>query len=440
MNKGIKVFSTGILLSAMLIGCSPSGGPGGAPASGEAASEQAVPVAVVSPVKGTVQAGAGLTGKLAPIEEVQVAPKANGKISEMSVIVGQKVKKGDVLFRLDQTDLMQTVKQNEASLQSALASLKQTQSSASQSVDSVKNKVNQAANNIEQLKSSLIQAEQALADATINRDRTKLLFEQGAASKVELENAETALLNSQTSVDSTKLKLKDAEDAYANAKSELNHANQKSSVTVAQSSVNQAQVNLQNAKEQLANATVKAPISGIVANVTGATGQMATSQSAVVTIVNTDQLLVKAYLSEKEVKTVKAGDQVDVLIPALNKTMKAEIRSVSPVMDSEAKAYPIEVTIANASNEFQADMVAEIKLPSADQGKALIIPKSAILEEEGKKYVFEVENNVAKKVEVSTGTESSDSAEIISGLTEKDQVVVRGQTLLKDGSKVQVEK
>ncbi|HJV45054.1 MAG TPA: efflux RND transporter periplasmic adaptor subunit [Bacillota bacterium] len=434
MRRNAKLgLSMALLLSVTLMGC----GKNNQPANASEASTVPVQVAVVQ--KGNVNPNAGLTGKLAPIEEVDVVPKINAKIQNLNVILGQHVDQGDILFALDPTDLEHSFKQSEAALQVSLSSLKQTQTNSTKSIDQANNDVNQSAGNIEELKNALSQAQQALIDAQTNEQRTKLLFDSGAATQAELDKAQTQLLNAQTGLNSAQVKLKNASQSYENAKSMLSLVNQKSDIDVAQANVSQARVNLQNAQEQLANATVTAPISGFVSKVSGATGQMATSQTAVVTLVNTDTLLVKANLSENEVKTVKIGDQVDVFIPAVNQTVKAPIRSISPTMDSQLKAYPMEVAIANDKNEFQAGMVAQVKLPSPDQNQSLVVPRNAVIEDQGKKFVFTVVNDEVKKMEITTGIETSDNSEVKSGLSENDKVVVRGQTLLKEGSKVQVE-
>lgn len=435
MNLNRRIFMAPLVLTLALVGC------GNKDTAANAAAEKsaAVPVQVVAAQKGDVEDNAGLTGKLVPIEQVEVSSKVSAKISSLNVILGQKVSKGDVLFSLDQTDLENSVKQAQAAYQVALANFQQSENSSSQGVDQAKNSLNQSTNSIKQLENALAQAKQTLDDATKNEQRTQLLFDQGAISQADLEKAQTGLKNAQTAWSTAQVNLKGAEEGYANAKSTLGYASQKTAVNVASANVNQASVSLQNARTQLANATVSAPISGYVAKISGATGETASPQASVLTIVNTDTLLVRTYLSESEITMVKPGESVNLFIPAINKTLKAPIRSLSPIMDPQLKAYPMEVAIANDNNQYHADMVAEVKLPSPNQVKALVIPQNALLEEKGKNYVFKVVNNVAKQVEVTIGTQTSDQVEIKTGLSESDKVVVRGQTLLKDGSKVKVD-
>lgn len=375
--------------------------------------ESVTPVQVEQVATGTVNSESGLTAKLAPSEEVQISPKVSGKITSLPVKLGQHVNKGQLLFKIDEQDLSNSVQQAEAAYRVAQANLKQTNSSSDQGLVQAKN--------------GLKQAEQALADAKLNQQRMQQLFTQGAISSQQLEQANTQLTNAQTS--------------FANAQQSLQAAQQKTGMQVSEASVNQSAVSLQNAREALANATVTAPISGFVSSVTGAVGQMA-GQQPVVVIVNTNPLLVKANLSEADITKVKVGTAVKVNVQSTGNTIEAKVTAVSPVMDSSLKAYPIEITIPNADNSLKSDMVVNVTFPnvSSEQKNSLVISRKAVFEREGKQYVFKLEGDVAKQVEVATGAGSSDTIEITSGLAAGDQIVVKGQTLLHDGSKVSIQK
>ncbi|KQL44584.1 transporter [Brevibacillus choshinensis] len=375
--------------------------------------ESATPVQVEQVATGTVNSESGLTAKLAPSEEVQITPKVNGKITSLPVKLGQHVNKGQLLFKIDEQDLSNSVQQAEAAYRVAQANLKQTNSSSDQGLVQARN--------------GLKQAEQALADAKLNQQRMHQLFTQGAISSQQMEQANTQLTNAQTS--------------FANAQQSLQAAQQKTGTQVSEASVNQSAVSLQNARESLANATVTAPISGFVSSVTGAVGQMA-GQQPVVVIVNTNPLLVKANLSEADITKVKVGTAVKVNVQSTGNTIDAKVTAVSPVMDSSLKAYPIEITIPNADNALKSDMVVNVTFPnvSSEQKDSLVISRKAVFEREGKQYVFKLEGDVAKQVEVATGAGSSDTIEITSGLAAGDQIVVKGQTLLHDGSKVSIQK
>ncbi|MFM1652159.1 efflux RND transporter periplasmic adaptor subunit [Brevibacillus sp. B_LB10_24] len=401
-------FLLAMSLGMVIAGCSPSGG---APEAEQP--EAPTPVQVETVDTGTVNDQAGFVGKLAPNEMVNVSPKVGGKIQSLPVKLGQKVNKGEVLFTLDKTDLSNSVKQAEAGYKLAAANLAQSGSSSSQGLTQAEN--------------GLKQSEQALADAKLNYQRMNELFQQGAIPKQQMEQAETALTNAQT--------------AYNNAVSNLESAKKMTSVGVSQASVDQARVTLENAREQLANATVSAPISGYVSAVNAAVGEMASPQAPTVVLVDTDPLKVKVNLAESEINHVKVGTKATVQVTALSKEVTGQVTAVSPVMDQQLKAYPIEISIANPDNQLKADMVVNVSLENVagQNADTLVVSRKAVIESEGKMFVYKVNGDTVQKVEVQTGTENSDRIEIKSGLAKGDQIVVRGQTLLKDGSKIQIQ-
>ncbi|WP_139491392.1 efflux RND transporter periplasmic adaptor subunit [Brevibacillus dissolubilis] len=405
----IKAKSLSLLLLCAIVvsGCT------GQPAAEEKkAPEAPTPVQVTQVATGTVASSAGFTGKLAPSKTVQIAPKAGGKIQTLNAVLGQKVAAGTVLFTLDKTDLMNAVKQAEAGYQVALASLKSSGTNSNQAAQSAKNQ--------------LAQAEQTLANAQRDFQRMNSLFQQGAISSQQLEQSQLALKN--------------AETAYANAQTNAAAAGEMTQIGVSEASVNQARVQLENARQQLANAVVTAPISGYISEVTGAVGEIASPQMPVVTIVVTNPLIVKANLSEAEITSVKVGTKTVIELPALAKEIQATVTAISPVMDNQLKAYPVEVSVPNPTNELKADMIANLKLSGNTQVTSLVVPRKAVFDENNKQYVYKVEGGVAKKVEVTVGEESSDMIEIKTGVAKGEQVVVRGQTLLKDGAKVEIQK
>ncbi len=405
----------------------------------QSAEEQIVPVQAEKVVEGTIDERASITGKLSPDETVDVSPKVSGKIQQIHVSLGQSVKQGDVLFSLDQTDLANSVKQAKAAYNMALASLKQTESSAVQGVDQAESAVVQNQNAVTQAQNAIVQQEQALQDAMAAEQRTRQLYQAGAVSISELERVETALKNAQLGLENAHTALVNAQSSYANAQKNLGHAKNKNGVQVSKASVDQARVSLENAQSQLANAKVTAPISGIVSVVHGSTGQMVSPQLPAISIARIDLLKVKANLSEQEVTTVQVGSTVSVDIPAVNQKFNAQITAVSPVMNNDVKAYPIEISIPNPKQELKADMVVHVRFDSKQAEKYAMISRKALIEEQGKRFVYKLDGDRAVKVEVTTGKETSDKVEVKKGLTLGDQIVVKGQTLLTDGVKIKIQ-
>ncbi|WP_225999694.1 efflux RND transporter periplasmic adaptor subunit [Paenibacillus sp. BJ-4] len=448
MNKKSALIATTLLLSVALAGC----GGGEAPAAPPAA-QKAIPIQVAKVAKGSIADSTGIVGSFAPKDTAQVSPKISGKIQNINLTVGQKVNKGDILFTIDQKDLKDTITQNQESYQVALANLKQAESGAAQSVQQAESSVDQAKSALVQQDSSITQAQNSLVDAqnsvhnaqsTLTRNQQ--LFSAGAVSQSDLEQSEIAFKKAQTALENAQLALHNAQTSkesaqttYNNALKSLRLAQQKTGIDVARASVNQAKASLDTARSQLANAVVRAPMSGTISVVTGTTGQMVSPQSAVATIANTNPILAKVNVSEEDLLKLNVGSTVTVGVDSLGKRIEAKVTAINPVMDNDLKAYPVEISVPNPSGEFKSGMVVTVYMKS-EAPKNILVSQDAITEQAGKKYAYVVEGTVAKRVEVQTGQESAKQVEVTKGLTEGQNVVVKGVSLLSDGAKINVVK
>ncbi|MFM9279916.1 efflux RND transporter periplasmic adaptor subunit [Paenibacillus jiagnxiensis] len=451
MNKksAVLLSASALALSIALTGCS-----GGAEPPAAAPAEQtAVSVEVGKVTRGSIEAQAGVVGTLAPNKTVQVAPKINGTIQSINLKIGQTVSKGQVLFTLDQKDIRDSIKQSQESYNVALANLKQAQSSSDQSVQQSESSVDQAKaalvqqqSSIDQANNSIKDAESSLRDAQNNLNRTQQLFAAGAVSQTELEQAQTTARQAQSALDNAKLTLSNAQSSlesaqttYQNSLKSLELARKSAGVDVAQANVEQSRSALETARSQLADATVKAPMSGTISAFNGNVGQIVSSQSSVVTIANTNPILVKVNLAESEMMNVKVGSSVTVGIPSLEKNINAKVTAINSVMDQDLKAYPVEISIENPSNTLKAGMVANVYIQSG-AAEGLLIPQAAVSEKAGEKFVYIIEGNVAKQVKIQTGEESAEQVEVTEGLSEGQQIVVKGASMLTDGAQVTVVK
>ncbi|TKH33182.1 efflux RND transporter periplasmic adaptor subunit [Paenibacillus polymyxa] len=448
MNKKSALIATTLLLSVALAGC----GGGEAPAA-PASVQKAIPVQVAKVTKGSIKDSTGIIGSFAPKETAQVSPKISGKIQSINLTVGQKVNKGDTLFTIDQKDIQDSIKQSQESYQVALANLKQAESGAAQSVQQSESSVDQAKsalvqqdNSITQAQTSLLDAQNSVRDAQNTLNRNQQLFSAGALSQSELEQSQIAYRKAQTAVENAQIALHNAQTSkesaqttYNNAQKSLRLAQQKTGIDVARASVNQAKANLDTARSQLVDAVVKAPISGTISVVTGVQGQMVSAQSAVVTIANTNPIIAKVNVSESELLKMQVGSSVTVGVDSLDKRIEARVSAVNPVMDNDLKAYPVEISVPNGSGELKSGMVVTVYMKT-EAPKNILVSQDAVTEQAGKKYAYVVEGTVAKRVEVQTGQESAKQVEVTKGLTEGQNVVVKGVSLLSDGAKINVVK
>ncbi len=339
--------------------------------------ERLQPVEVVSVMSRPFAEEVSVAGTVIPFAEAKISPKVMGRVSAVHADMGQRVKQGDVLMTVDQSDYLTALKQAEANLAVA------------------------EANSIQ----ALAGYEKARADYR----RIQELFSQGAASRSQLETAGSQLAA--------------AESAYK--------ANQ--------AQIRQLEALLEKARSDYHNTEVRAPFSGVVARRYVNIGEMVSQQVTVFNIIQDDPLLVRVNLPESMVARVSPGQQVNIFVAATGKTYRGTVRSAAPQADPQTKAFAAEIKLEGAGPEVRPGMVADLRVRIKEVESALVVPTDALLDEEGGSGIFVVEEGVARHRKVATGLVGQGYTQVVSGLQPGELVVVRGNHLLVDGMKVRVE-
>lgn len=362
----------------------------------------------------SMQAGVTTNGKIVASEEVQVVSKVSGKIATVPVQEGSVVKQGDALITLESSDYQEQINQAQAAIAGAQARLRDTKAGA-------------RTQQLQQLSSGVEQAKASLQVAENNYNRMKALFDSGALSQAELERVALDLEKARTGLEQSQAQY-DLAKAGPTA----------DTVAALEAEVARLNVSLEMAKNSYDNTVVHAPISGIVAKRNVNPGEMAGAGAPLMVLVNMDQVKVEASVPQAQINQVKVGASVDVKVAGMSeKVWNGQVEFVSPVSDANSSSFPIKVKLDNPDGLLRAGMVAEVYLQGEAQ-KGTKVPSSAIVEKEGKTYIFTVDQGVVHQVEVTVSDSSSDWSVVSAGVAENDQIVVNPTDALSDGSKVSV--
>jgi multidrug efflux pump subunit AcrA (membrane-fusion protein) len=187
---------------------------------------------------------------------------------------------------------------------------------------------------------------------------------------------------------------------------------------------------------------VKAPISGTITLVPYDAGNTVSQSMAVTQIATTNKLQVEIYVAERFVSRVKMGQNAELSFDAYpGESFPAKVTEVSPVLDTTSRTKEVKLTITdNPNNKIQIGMYARVKLITDELHNIVIIPSGCPVERQGKTYVFvcDASSNMAHQIAIVPGTTVDALMEVKSGLHAGDLVVSSGQTLLSDGSKVNI--
>ena len=373
--------------------------------------EKYIPVQVEAAGKKTLTNTAILSGKVTSDTDVSVLPKVPGKVESVLVKVGDNVSKGALLFTLDASDIQKQVDNMSATLQLAKASYQKSKEQWDTGKASLERTKNIAAEKI--------------ANAQKDLANTKALYQAGAVSKVQLDQAE--------------LGLKELESTYASQLEQLGVQASESTLQLAQAQLNQAQVGYNQALDALNNAVVTAPVDGIVSQVNVQVGNMATSAQAAVSLTNTRSVYSSLSIAENLVNRLTKDQAVKVTVPSVSeKSLVGKIDNISPSSDPRTQLYPIKISMSNPEGLIKPGMFAKVELTTDEKADVLATKSEAVVLKNGKNIVYVVNGDKAVAKEVVTGLDTGVDIEILKGLNLHDKVIVKGQTLVDEGSKVKI--
>lgn len=349
---------------------------------------------------------AGVAVQIQPVTEDAIATenKVSGKVSadnEYTILIasaakctavyakaGDQVQAGDILCTLD--------------LGSALASYNAARISYSSALQSYNDQ-----------KAVLDKQVQLALD---NVNNTKALFEIGAASQLEVDQAE---LNYQSASAGRNATLSQLEAGIQNA----------------QSGVEQLDIALEDVDS---NGNVIAPISGTLATFSAVENSFISNTMPLAVIDGPDQMKVSVSVSEALVPKLSPGDEASVYVSAIDREFTAVIRSVEQAANMQTQLYTVVLTVPADVGGLMNGMFADVTFHTDVSENAIVIPTEAILNDGSVQYVFIEENGTAKYVEITTGLTGNGVTEVLSGLAAGQSLVTVGQEYLTDGAAVRV--
>jgi membrane fusion protein, multidrug efflux system len=249
-------------------------------------------------------------------------------------------------------------------------------------------------------------------------------------------------------LDSARAALQAAQSASQMRKLEANYARSRQLAEqklISANDIDQIKYDLENARatNRLANlelsyANVTAPISGVVAQRSIKPGNFVQINTPIFRIVDISRLEATLNVPERELETLKAGLPVTLQVDALpGRKFTGTVDRVAPVVDSGSGTFRV-ICAFDAGGLLQPGMFGRMQIDYDKRANALVVPRTALLDDEGDPAVFAVRAGKAVRVPVKLGYVDGAWAEVRSGLKLGEQVVVAGKTALRDGSLVQV--
>ncbi|OGC10444.1 hypothetical protein A3J90_05715 [candidate division WOR-1 bacterium RIFOXYC2_FULL_37_10] len=186
------------------------------------------------------------------------------------------------------------------------------------------------------------------------------------------------------------------------------------------------------------------PISGVVGLQQIKIGEQVISQAGsinpVFTIYSINSVKVYVDVPEKDYPKVKKGTTAEIMLDAYpEKVFPGKVNNLRPVIDPQTRTAQAEIIILNPGKVIKPGMFSRVSLILEKRDNVLTLPADSILGLETK-YVFLNKNGIAAKKKVETGLEEEGLVEVLSGISSSDEVIVVGQRVVEEGSKLEVVK
>ena len=448
-----------------------------------------VSVEVENPQMGELTSDTTYIGTVEPQQQVYVMPKLSGTVTQVNYKVGDTVKEGDVLFKIDdeayqvQMDSAQAAYntaqagataatsgardlqnyQTEEQIRQLQKNLNDTYESkddmeddlddtrdAIKSMSAAKQQAQAAVDNVtEQIGVKEKEIEEAKAtgeDTSVKKTELELLKSKKAAAQQQLETANTTLSSLNSAKSQLKSGIDQIETSQDNLTDSLNTAKQAYSITQNEiypqtdatytAQLNQAAVGIESAQMQLDYCTVTAPINGVIEAINVEKEGMAAAGNVAYIISNKDSMTVTFDVAEAAKNTLNIGDHVTV--ERNGQTFDGSITEIGTMAGQQTKLFRVKATVTGAGDALPNGVSVKVSATTEKEDNKMLIPFDSLYFSGGDAYLYCVEDNKLVRTSVTVGLMDDEHAVIEDGLTTDSLVVDNWSAKLRNGAEVEI--
>lgn len=184
---------------------------------------------------------------------------------------------------------------------------------------------------------------------------------------------------------------------------------------------------------------VVSPISGIVDQKFMSEGEVCGPGTPILNIVDVSRVKISAGIPESYIGEVSKGSNVKITFDVYpGEEFSGIVNYVSPTLSSVNRTFEIELVLNNKDGKFKPEMSANIEITKSNIEDAIVLPQDMIVDFGSEKFVFVLENDIAKKRTIATGGRNNNDVVITSGLSRGDKLIIEGFQSISDGDKVQI--
>lgn len=354
------------------------------------------------------------TGTIKSDTEAKITTQRIGRITRLYFDEGDIVKEGQVVAELESNEAYYNMKLSEATLNKARFVLEQMNAA----YDSMKVDVEK---NIEKAKAVLIEVDN-------RRKRLFELKERGYVTEMDIDMVQKEYEIARANLDSAIA----SRDTLKAKESEIKA--QEQAVREATNSFNLAKLNYDYS-------FIRSPISGVITSRPVKLGEGVNKGSLIATVVSTESMYIEAFIDEADVARVKTGQIVNITMDSYpNRIFKGVVFRISPVVlggKQETRTFEVRVRFKDKGLQIKPGMSADIEIIVESIPDVIAIPSQAIIEKDGKKYVYIIKDSKAHLIPIEIGRFNWTLSEVLSGLKEGDTIIINPEVEgLKEGARI----
>jgi len=326
---------------------------------------------------------------------VEIGSQMAGIVTDVLVEEGQSVKAGTPLIRLDAREVTASVIQAEGGLAQAKARIRQLNDLT-----------------LPAAKSVLAQAQASLVDAQNTFDRTSALFKNGFSPNSALDEAQKNLDVAKAQVRSAELQVFTASPGG-------------SDYVVAETQVNQASATLEAARSRLTYTTISAPRDGILISRTVEKGSVVSTGKALLVLAPNGISQLVIGVDEKNLSLIALGEKAIASADAFpEQKFEASVSYINPSVDITRASIEVKLLVADPPAFLRQDMTVSVDIEVGRRDNAIVVGTRFVHDlQNGKPWVLAVERGRAVKRPITAGLRGLSDVEILTGLSEGDQVI-----------------
>jgi HlyD family secretion protein len=341
---------------------------------------------------------------LYPFDQAAIVPKISAPLQKYLVSRGDSVRRGELLAVLEHDDLSASLTENKGTYEEAQANYTIATGAT-------------VPQDVQKAELDFKAAQDQLSQAQYIHDSRQKLFAQGALAKKDLDQASLALTQAQIQFEEAKKHL-----------DQLQSVGQAQQVKAAEGQLSAAKGKFEAAQAQLAYAEIRSPIDGIVTDRPLYAGEMASSGTPLITVMDVSTVIARAHIPQSQARLLKVGDAATLTVPGASDPIPGKVTMVSPALDPGSTTVEVWVQAANPSGRLKAGASVHLSMVAETVENAIVVPAASVITgSDGSTSVMVVDSAARPHPKsVKVGITDGDHVQVTEGLQPGEQVVTVG--------------